>query len=206
MDIFFLILYVVVGILSRTIFHIAPNVEFVTGLSIAAGYFFHNKKLSFIVPLSIMAITDFIIGNNIIFLFTWSAFLIAPLFKYIVLGVQKNFKGYSEYFKLFISSEVAGILFTLFFFLWTNFGVVITTDMYPKNIIGVAESYIMGLPFLANQLLGNIIIVPFIFVSTAFIMFLYSNRKYILKCVKSNLVMTFLRLFDKFMNIVIKHI
>lgn len=206
MDVFFLILYIIVGILSRTIFHIAPNVEFVTGLSIAAGYFFKNKKLSFIVPLCIMAITDFIIGNNIIFLFTWSAFLTAPLFKYIVSVVKETFDGRSEYFKLFISSEVAGILFTFFFFLWTNFGVVVTSDMYPKNIVGVIQSYIMGLPFLANQLLGNLIIVPFIFVSTAFIIFSYSNRKYILKWIKSNLVMTLSRLFDKLMNIVIKHI
>lgn len=173
--------YITIGVLTRTIWHIGPNIEFVTGTSLAAGYFFSKRKYSIqkdylvaaLIPLSIMAFTDWIIGNSIIFLFTWSAFLLIPLIGVVTKKLALNFKlrtsnkkRFSRLVTTLVFTEVAGISSTLLFFLWTNFGVVITTSMYPKTINGVVQSYINGLPFLQNQLVGNLIIVPSIFLAT----------------------------------------
>ncbi|KKQ36309.1 MAG: hypothetical protein US52_C0002G0002 [candidate division WS6 bacterium GW2011_GWA2_37_6] len=86
-----------------------------------------------------------------------------------------------------ISIQFGGIISTVIFFLWTNFGVVLTTSMYPKTIEGLGQSYINGLPFITNQLAGNLIIVPALFVFT----YALININFKLK-------------FDKVKNILIK--
>lgn len=145
------------GILTRTYLHIAPNVEFVTAITIASGYFIKEKRLAGAVILGIMLVSDLIIGNSNIFLFTWTGFVL-PL----VLGVVVSKKSLG-FAKKLVTVEASGILATIFFFLWTNFGVVLTTNMYSKDLSGLLASYVNALPFLANQLVGNLIFVPLIF-------------------------------------------
>lgn len=162
-DILYIIGYILIGVLTRTVFHIAPNVEFVTGVTLASAYFV-KRKYSLSVPFLIMFISDFIIGNSSIFIFTWSAFAFAWFIgKSLRSNLIKRIATKSKVVNIFILSELGGILFTLSFYLWTNFGVVVVSNMYPKNFEGLLLSYTMGLPFLVPQLLGNMIIVPSIF-------------------------------------------
>ena len=166
-DIIFISGYILIGILTRTVWHIAPNVEFVTALTLCGAYFI-RRNYSLAIPFGIMFISDMIIGNQAIYIFTWSAFGIAWLMGKLMNmeRIQKFGVKLPRLFKLALVSETSGILFTMLFFLWTNLGVVMTTTMYPKTLEGVITSYTMGLPFLVPQLLGNIIIVPAIFVVT----------------------------------------
>lgn len=152
-------IFIALGILTRTSLHIGPNIEFVTALSLASGYFFYNKKLSWIVPFTIMVITDMVIGNTVIFLFTWSAFLIAPLIGILLKKLESKY----SYLSTPVGPLASSIAFVLFFFLWTNFGVVVTTSMYTKDFAGLMHSYINALPFLKFQFVGNILIVPAVF-------------------------------------------
>lgn len=156
------IILIIAGFLTRTYLHIGPNIEFITAITLASGYFFKDKKLALFVPLGILVSTDFVIGNTMIFIFTWSGFL----FSYILSFVFKKYaKPKSDFKNLVINSESLGIISTFVFFLWTNFGVMLTTNMYSKNIEGLLLSYEMGLPFLVNQLVSNLIIVPLVFCS-----------------------------------------
>ncbi|MBN2016498.1 hypothetical protein JW766_06745 [Candidatus Dojkabacteria bacterium] len=166
-DVLLIFIYVLLGVLTRTIWHIAPNVEFVTALSIASAFFL-RKKYSFFVPIIIMVVSDLIIGNTPIFLFTWSAFALAHILgKSLHLNVADRLLGkIAREVKILVVSECGGIIFSLFFYLWTNFGVVVVSNMYPKNIEGLFLSYKMGLPFLWPQLIGNMIIVPAVFLLT----------------------------------------
>lgn len=149
------IILVAFGILSRTIFHINNNVEFITAFAISSAFFMQRKSLSAVIVIGIMFITDLIIGNSSIFIFTWSGFLVLTL-----LGVLlKNSKIKS----LFLTSEIGAVVGTLIFFFWTNFGVVVLTNMYSKDLGGLIQSYQNGIPFLINQLVGNVIIVPLVF-------------------------------------------
>lgn len=154
-----IVAFLTVGMLSRTLFHFGENVEIVTAISIAAGYFFTNKRFSWIVPFLIISITDILIGNTMIFLYTWSAFLVTPMFGMIAQKVSLGSKTSSKILTL----QFVGILSTLFFYLWTNFGVVLTTDMYAKTFEGLVQSYINALPFLRPQLTGTIIFIPIVF-------------------------------------------
>lgn len=157
--------FIALGFLTRTIFTIGPNVEFVTIASLGAGYFMNNKKLALIVPLVIMALSDAVIGNSSIFLFTWSAFLLTP-----VIGIALSKYGQKTSTANTALIGFGGSLLSIFiFFLWTNFGVVVTTSMYPDTISGLFNSYINALPFLKNQLYSNMIFAPILFTLIALI-------------------------------------
>jgi hypothetical protein len=164
-DIFFLAAFSILGVLSRTVVHIGPNIEFVTALSIAGGYFIRNKAIAWAIPLIIMIISDMIIGNSIIYLFTWSAFALAPALGMLL----KRFEGKSKKEWGIAKPTATAIGFVLFFYLWTNLGVVLTTTMYTKNLSGLMHSYINALPFLRFQLVGNLIIAPLVWVVCTYV-------------------------------------
>lgn len=177
-DIILLITLFMLGLTTRTIFHVAPNVEFVTITSMAAGYFFTNKKLAILVPLSIMLVSDMIIGNTSIFIFTWSGFILSTLLGYLGSSekLQNKFGKNSEISKAIVVGTAGSILSVMIFYLWTNFGVVVTSAMYPNTLVGLIESYINAIPFLKNQLAGNIIFAPMIFAMIALAKEMYLNK------------------------------
>jgi hypothetical protein len=155
------LLLVGIAVLGRTVFHIAPNVEFVTAASLLAGVFL-RPRYAIAVPLGTMLVSDLIIGNTLIFVFTWSAFAVAAL-------VGRALRRFNENdFKLTLAATGSGVAFTLFFFLWTNFGVWLlgfdtAVRLYPLTLEGLWLAYVMGLPFLKLQLAGNLVIVPSMF-------------------------------------------
>jgi hypothetical protein len=163
-ELIFVVVIILFGILSRTIWHIGPNIEFVTALSLLAGFLVQTKLLRFFVPLLIIISSDLFIGNTNIIWFTWSAFFIIPFIGGILKRVLSKLNiQESEIFKNIIGFEVAGIVGVTIFFLWTNFGVVALSDLYPNTLQGLFQSYYHGLPFLVNQLLSNIVFIPFVF-------------------------------------------
>lgn len=154
------VLLVTLGILFRTVWHLGPNVEFVTSATLLAGAYL-GKKWAFIVPVSIMAISDLVLGNTNIFLFTWSAYL---LIGYLGnLGHLSNLRGRIKTLR----ATGIGIGASIWFFIWTNFGVWLLDSwgMYPKTLPGLIDAYIMGIPFLKYNLIGNLFLVPLSFLS-----------------------------------------
>ena len=151
--------FVLVGVLTRTIFHIGPNFETITAISVLSGYLFKNKKLAMAIPITAMFISDLIIGNSNIFLFTWSAYILMPLIGALVNKIKTS-KTLVKIFTL----EGAGFLSVLIFFLWTNLGVVLTTPMYEKSLSGLISSYINALPFVKPQFASTLIAIPVIYI------------------------------------------
>lgn len=143
---------VVLGIAFRTIWHPGNNIEFVTTAAFLAGAYL-GWKWSIAVPLTIMVVTDSIIGNTNIFVFTWSA--------YIIIGVMGYWGLRSTKIKI-IQATGLGVVAGLWFYLWTNFGVWLLDSwgMYPKTLVGLADAYLYGLPFLKFNVLGNLLFVP----------------------------------------------
>lgn len=149
------------GIITRVAFHLlnmGVNLEFITAIALSGGYFLKSPKLKYLPVLISLLISDALIGNTAIFIFTWSGFVLGPIIGSLL---AKNTQ-YSLAQKT-LGVQLGGIFSTLFFFLWTNLGVVLTSSMYPKTLAGLALSYTAGLPFLFNQLVGNLVIVPAIF-------------------------------------------
>lgn len=151
-DIVVFILALVLAVGFRTIWHLAPNVEIVTAVAVITPFLFRKKILAFILTLAIMVISDSLLGNTNIFLFTWSGFILAPLASILLHKISTNHKHISN-----LPLLSSGIISNIVFFLWTNFGVVVLTNMYSKDLAGLLKSYYYGLPFLQNQLLGTVV-------------------------------------------------
>src|SRR3989344_8065379 len=74
-----LVLLFLAAFSERVAFDLGPNIELVTMAMILSSFYF-GKKESFWLTFAIIAISDRIIGNSNIFLFTWSGFLVPALF------------------------------------------------------------------------------------------------------------------------------
>lgn len=150
------VLLIFLGILFRTVLHVGDNIEFVTTAALLSGAYL-GMGWSIGVPVISMVISDLIIGNSNIFIFTWSAYMIIGISGFLL----QKFKIKSQ--KLMIARATGlGVLSAVFFFLWTNFGVWLLDSfgMYPKTIEGLMNAFLLGLPFLQLNLIGNLIFIP----------------------------------------------
>ena len=145
-------LLVFMALSERVFFDLGPNVELVTmSMILAAMYLGHRYSL--IVVLSVMVMSDILIGNSSIFIFTWTGFLLPAVV------LRKVFKNGSAINNI-LNGTAAGVGANLFFFLWTNLGVWAMSSMYPNTAQGLMMSYVNGLPFLKLQSLSTLVFVP----------------------------------------------
>jgi hypothetical protein len=143
----------ILAVLERTVFDLGPNFEFVTTALILSAFYL-GKKQSLLLIFLILLISDSIIGNTNIFIFTWTGFLIPAFF-------ASNIFKKLKLNKILLGTGL-GISSNIFFYLWTNFGVWLLDSwgMYPKTIQGLLLSYFNGLPFLKYQLASTLLLLP----------------------------------------------
>ena len=143
---------IMLALCERLWFDLGPNVELVTLTTFLAA-FYVGRKLSLVVPLATLALSDILLGNTSIMLFTWTAYLIIA----VVAGGLSLFKR-TGWQKVLLATG-GGVAGSLWFYLWTNFGVWLLDSwrMYPNDFSGLSLSYLYGLPFLKYQLVSNLI-------------------------------------------------
>jgi len=154
-----------------------PNLEIITALSLIAGIYLGGVYM-IIVPLAIIFLSDLVIGNNYIFIFTWTAFMMIGLFGYLSRkktchSREKTCYSHKETCHSrgggnpvgankhrFQSSIILALISSIFFYLYTNFGWWIMSGMYEHTLSGLIRCYYMAIPFFRNNLMGNLIFVP----------------------------------------------
>jgi hypothetical protein len=136
-------------------YSVAPNLEIVTASALVAAAFL-SWRMALVVPLAIVAVSDILIGNSMILLFTWSAFAMIGVAGLLLRRFRDRPVG------LMLASVGAALGGSVFFFIYTNFGVWLLGDgtMYAHTWSGLVQCYAMGVPFFRTMLLGNLIIVP----------------------------------------------
>jgi hypothetical protein len=133
-------------------FQIAPNLELVTTVSVLAAIIV-NWQAALIVPITTMILSDMIIGNSSIFVFTWSSFMIIGLGAILLRKFSQKPKSQIIY------SFGFATISSLFFFVITNFGVW-AQGWYPATWVGLSDCFVMAVPFYRTMLIGNMILVP----------------------------------------------
>ncbi len=136
------------------LFFVIALISIISGL-LLGGYYM------FIVPISIMVITDAILGNNWILLFTWSGFAILGLIGYM-LKTKKSLT--LRHTPRILGAGIGGILL---YDIWTNFGTWLG-GWYTHTWEGLALCYTRALPFMFWHLLSTtiaitLVIVPIIY-------------------------------------------
>ena len=129
-----------------------PNLEIATAATFLAVLLLRNRWAA-VVPFAVVAVSDAVLGNTQIMWFTWSA--------WAVLGVGAILARHLRGTRRYAAALGVGVVGSLWFFAWTNFGVWLLDGMYPSTLDGLLASYVAGLPFLRTMLLGNLVLVPF---------------------------------------------
>jgi hypothetical protein len=133
------------GIAARFLPHPA-NFAPIGAIAIFSGIYL-PKKWALALPLAAMFFSDIFIGfySWPIMLSVYGGLVIMGL---IGLAVRQNKK---------LSTVLGGtILGSLIFYLLTNFSVWAFGSLYVHNLAGLAQSYIMAIPFFRNSLLGDL--------------------------------------------------
>lgn len=133
----------VLGILLRIMPHTA-NFAPVGAIALFAGAVL-SKRMAIILPLSLMIVSDLIIGLHSDILFTWGGFALVGIY-----GMLLRHRNPA------LQVAVGAVGSALIFFVVSNFGVWLSGDMYARTWQGFVECYTMALPFLRPTFLGDL--------------------------------------------------
>jgi hypothetical protein len=137
------------------LFFVVALISIISGL-LLGGYY------TFMVPISIMIITDVFLVNNWILLFTWSGFIFLGLIGYVLKKKDKiNLKHLPTVFGM-------GIIGILSYDIWTNFGTWLG-GWYQLNWDGLMLCYTKALPFMFWHLLSTTIAITLVIVPIAYL-------------------------------------
>jgi hypothetical protein len=152
----------VIGIGSRLLPHY-PNFTAVGAISLFASAFAGRRTIAIVIPFLVMLFSDMILNNliyarvypddykNFIFLYRGALWSYAAFGLVVIFG-NTLFRNSVNLPKVFFGALGASIIF----FLLSNFGVWASTNVYPVNLSGLLTCYAAGLPFLLNQVLGDL--------------------------------------------------
>ncbi len=124
------------------LFFLIAVISILSGLILGGVY-------TFLVPISAMAISDVILGNNWILLFTWSGFAIIGL---LFFALKSKNKFTVKKTPLLFGTSIGSVLL---YDLWTNFGSYL--GWYPHTMNGLTLCFTVALPFMLWHLLSTTI-------------------------------------------------
>ena len=133
-------------VILLVLFRLMPhpsNFTPILAAGIFAGFYFKNFFIGSFIVIFSMFVGDLFLGFHSTMIFTYTSLTIA-----IALGLLIKKLQYKEIIFSGLSSSVC-------FFLITNFGVWLTTEMYVKNFEGLMQSYILAIPFFHNTLIAT---------------------------------------------------
>lgn len=138
--------------LYRVIPH-PPNVSPVAAMTLFGGAYFADRKLAFIIPLFALVMSDLIIGLHDTLFFVYGVFAVT-----VVAGIWLSNR------LSVITIASTAIATSLLFFIVTNFGAwLFNQGLYPMTSAGLLQSYIAGIPFYANTLIGDLFFTALLF-------------------------------------------
>lgn len=141
---------VTAGVLLRVLPH-PDNFTPVAAVALFAGFAL-PPALALTVPLAVLIASDLVIGAHDLFWLTWAAFAAVTCLGF---WVRKN-----PSITRIAAGSVAG---SVFFFAVSNFGVFLWGGLYARTWQGLAECFVMAVPFFRNTLAGDLFFSAVIF-------------------------------------------
>lgn len=139
--------------LTRLVPHV-PNVTAVVAMALLGGAYLSNRSLALFVPIAALFLSDLVLGFHSTVLFVYGAVaLIAAL------SFWSQSRGATSISRLAMSSISASLLF----FFITNFGVWMMDHWYEKSAAGLMKCYVMALPFLGTEMIGDLFYTALLF-------------------------------------------
>lgn len=130
-----------------------PNATPITAIALFGGVYL-NRRLSIILPLTAMFLSDLLIG------FYTLPIMLSVYGSFAIIGLSGWWLAKHKSFFNTMGTTVAG---STLFFLVTNWAVWQFGAWYPHTSSGLWASYIAGLPFWRNMLVGDLFYVGILF-------------------------------------------
>lgn len=150
LEIIFVLFLVILGIFSRVIPH-PWNFTAIGAMALFSAFSIRTNKYLLLVPFLSLAISDLYLMQYSGQIFVYSGFAVGIALSLVYFTKQENLGWKNRVISLAGLSVVSSFLF----FLITNFGAWKGSDMYTQDFSGLMNSYFLGLPFLRNQIAGD---------------------------------------------------
>lgn len=140
---------ILVAAMSRLFPHI-PNFTPIAAMALFGGVYFSDKRLAFVIPLLAMLLSDVALqlffgwGFHNTMIYVYIGFILTSI---IGIMVRRNVT--------ILSVASGSIAASILFFIITNFGVWASFG-FQSGISGLNTTYLMGIPFFAPTLLGDL--------------------------------------------------
>lgn len=153
----FLLGVCIVSIALRLVDSPISNFSSMIALALFSGAVIRHPA-AFLLPVAIRAVTDLLIQAK-----TGYGFFASWPFDYAAYAAIFLFATYSV--RPHRTASIAGgsIVAVCTYFILSNLGVWIMTDMYPQTAAGLMECFTLAIPFARGTVLGNLIAVPIFF-------------------------------------------
>lgn len=135
---------IVLGVLSRLVPH-PPNVTPLTAIALFGGTYL-SKRWGLLLPLTVVMLSDIVLGGDWTLVFNWAAFALVGLIAWWLR--RRPTPG------RITASALAG---SVVFFLVTNVGVWVGGLLYPRTLAGLRDCFVAAIPFFRNTLLGDLV-------------------------------------------------
>lgn len=142
---------ILIAAIARILPH-PPNVTPIAAMALFGGAYFNQKKFAIIIPMIAMLAADIFLGFHSTMLFVYGAFL-------ATIGIGFLLRSNKSVFPIAGAAVGSSVLF----FVVTNFGVWLSTGMYPMTVSGLISCYVAGIPFFQNTLLGDLVFTGVLF-------------------------------------------
>jgi len=136
--------FIIIASLSRLVPHL-PNFTAISAIALFGAAYYDKKITALLVPITILFITDAILGFYQGMAWIYGTFIIVALIGFML---RKNTSVPRVIF--------ASILSSICFYLLTDFGTWIGTNMYPHTFNGLIECYIAAIPFSRYEAIGTL--------------------------------------------------
>jgi len=146
----FILLITGIAALTRLLPH-EYNFAPIGAIALFAGTYITNKRLAFLLPLSILFVSDVLLevihgtGFYRDMIFVYGAFAIVVALGFLLRGREQG-----------QNILAASLVASLAFFFITNFGTWLMFDIYPKSGAGLLSSYVAGIPFFRGTMIGDL--------------------------------------------------
>lgn len=151
------VLFAFIALASRLVSH-SWNFTAILAVSFAFSLLYPKARLkTLLLPLTVMLVSDIVIGFHTTMVFVYGG-LVLGLASILVLKPQS-----------FLNKVLGVVSGSLIFFLVSNFGVWLMEGLYPMTTQGLAQCFIMGIPFYKNQFLADVALTPIFFYLGKFI-------------------------------------
>jgi hypothetical protein len=136
---------------SRLIPH-PPNFTPFAAMALFGGAHISDKRLAFGLPLIALLLSDAVLGFYHGMIWVYGSFALV-----VCLGLQLQSR------RRLLPIAGATLAGSVLFFALTNFGVWVSSGLYPPTLTGLGACYVAAIPFFQNTIAGDLIYVALLF-------------------------------------------